>query len=88
MVFQVWLFPLEIIRKITTPPSLFFITFKMPLMCILAIISDVKSIVTQMSTAKVIHCIGTILSKVLGVLQLTDAKLNNAHVLISLRTHL
>ena len=57
-------------------------------MCIFATISDVKRMVTTMSTLKVIHCMGIMRSKVLGVLQLTDAKLSKAHVRISLRTHL
>ena len=66
----------------------FVITFSIPRMCIFATISDVKRMVTTMSTLKVIHCMGIMRSKVLGVLQLTDAKLSKAHVRISLRTHL
>lgn len=57
-------------------------------MCIFAIISAVKRKVTILSHENVTYCKGGHRSKVLGVLQLTDAKLNKAQNLINLRTHL
>lgn len=66
----------------------FSITFKIPLMCILAIISAVNKNVTIKSKQNVKYCNGGIFSKVFGVLQLTDARLIRAQNRIILRTHL
>lgn len=59
----------------------------MLLICILAIISEVNNIVTTASTEKVVICMYSNFSKVLGVLQLTEARLKRAHPLINLLTH-
>lgn len=62
-------------------------TVQMPRMCILAIISAVKSKVIDVSEANVTYCRTGSFSNVFGVLSDTDASEMSAHIRIILRTH-